>query len=140
VTLRKKLLLKTTQYSTSLEGAKDITTETRKKLVRLTILFADGMNFPLSTAYFTPSAVEENIAPLRDFLGFKQRKKDSKSPKSPRNSRSTPVPAPEKVDSENELTDSSDSEDNQPSDGNLDWDKAIDEWEAGVKERKVTHA
>jgi hypothetical protein len=146
VSLKRRLLLKTTSYKTSLEGVKDVTTEHYKKRVRLSLSFADGMCFPLSTYFFPSKLIEDDVTnDIRDFLGFKK----SLRKKSPKVSKPAPVevnpselPAAVDPESDSESSESSIDE-NDPhydSDGQLNWDKAIEDWEHDVKERKTVRA
>lgn len=145
ITLKRKLLLKPTEYSTTLTGAKAIKEEKYKGKLRFAISFADGMNFPLSTAYFPERLVPDSIKDdIRVFLGFKLKKQKNPKDSNKNNTTSSSlssnktqnsVPAKQEEDSDSSL-DFSDSE----LQNDLDWDKAIDDWEAEVKERRTFHS
>lgn len=137
VNLRRKLLLKPTEYSTSLDGAKDVTFETYKSRGRLSLSYADGMRFPLSTSYFPTKALEDTVAnEIRAFLGFKTKK--SRVSVTDNLKKQDSSVEQDDQDSDSSVSDS-DSEDSDlvDDDGKLNWDKAIDDWESDVKERKA---
>lgn len=137
VNLRRKLLLKPTEYSTTLNGVKDVTFETYKSRGRLSLSYADGMRFPLSTYFFPAKVLEDTVAnELRSFLGFKTK---SSRMSVTENIKKTQNNSTEQDDHDSDSSSSgSDSEDDGlDEDGNLNWDKAIDDWESEVKERKT---
>jgi hypothetical protein len=153
ITLRRKFLLKSTEYKTSLDGAKGLKMERYKKRVRFSLSFADGMCFRLSTSFFPAKLLEGSISSeIRSFLGFKQKKMKSPSvsrPPKPDDHVSTSngqetndrANIGEEQDSDSDWSDSSIDEKEVPydSDGRLNWDKAIEDWESDVKERKAIH-
>lgn len=139
VNLRRKLLLKATEYNTSLEGAKDVTFETYKSRGRLSLTYADGMRFPLSTYFFPTKLLEDTVAnQLRAFLGFKERKsRISVTDKMKMQQENSTEQEDQDSDSSSSDSDSDTDSDLVDDDGQLNWDKAIDDWESDVKERKA---
>jgi len=142
VTMRRKLFLKTTEYNTSLEGSKDITMETYKQRVRLAIMYGDGMHFPLSTHFFPSKMITESVmVELRDFLGFKHKPKISgkKSALTDKGDTSASTGASADADSGSDSSNSDVdlNDEYHEEDGQLNWDKAIDDWEDGVKDRRT---
>lgn len=142
VCMKRKLLIKSTQYKTTLDGVKDVTTEQYKKRMRMALSFNDGMCFPLSTNFFPPKLIEDSIYnEVREFLGFKRKqRKDIKSTspvaENPTNSENSPSAEPDS-DSGDSESDIDPNDPNYDSEGEVNWDKAIDDWEKDVKERKT---
>ena len=133
VIMRRKLFLRTTEYNTSLEGAKDLTVETYKQRIRIAIVYGDGMHFPLSTHFFPAKLItDEIIAELRTFLGFKPKSKSSS-----KRHHSNGDATHHNDDSSSDSSDLDLNNEYYEEDGQINWDKAIDDWEAGVKERRA---
>lgn len=146
VTLKKKLFFSPTEYTTTLAGAKSLKTEKYKNKIRLAIAFADGMAFPLSTAYFPSRLVPDSVAQdIRSFLGLKLRKRKHNSRSKSRSASPSIDAAPVRAQPEEKKPklDSDSDSDAEFSDSevqnDIDWDKAIEDWEAEVRERKTFH-
>lgn len=133
ICMRRKLLLRASEFNSTLKGARGVTFETYRSRGRLSLTYADGMRFALSTHYFPTKLLEDTVAnEIRKFLGFKAKKTKLK------------IAVTEKIQKEQEPIEESSSDeeldasgDLMDSEGQLNWDKAIDDWESQVKERKV---
>lgn len=135
VIMRRKLFLRTTEYTTSLDSVKELTIETYKQRKRLALVYGDGMHFPLSTHFFPTKIITDSlIAELRAFLGLKQKATVSKQQHEVGES---PSPNAEVSSGESSESDLDLNDEYYEEDGQINWDKAIDDWEAGVKERKA---